>query len=52
MSSLSAPVRGKAVVDGVLTDQHIQRGDFPDGKYRYQFHDGSYYLGEWKKGVI
>ena len=35
-----------------LQDHHIQSGNFPDGTYKYTFHDGSYYLGEWRHGRI
>jgi len=35
-----------------LQDHHIQSGNFPDGTYKYTFHDGSYYLGEWRLGRI
>lgn len=42
----------EGTVDKELKDHHIQSGNFPDGTYKYTFHDGSYYLGEWRHGKI
>lgn len=51
-SGLSVPIQSTLGRIGVLSDDQVESEDFSDGVYKYQFRDGSVYVGEWKNGAI